>query len=270
MPTQMPSTGRPAATRSAMTGRRRAPRARPCRRRTRPRRARPARRPGGRRQVGADRRRRRRPGRAPVGGAQVARAVVEHHDPWAHRTHRRPPPATAGRRLTTLPWCWAPRRRCAGRARTASRSARATALNCASTTWWASGCGAGRPARSTDTCSVSRGGVAEGLPDVTGQAGRVVAPVPTMYGARAAGSSCTTYGRPDRSTAAWTSTSSSGTTALPYRVTPALSPSASPSAARARARCPPPCGERRCPGRRRSRRVRSNPPCRAIWCSMWS
>ena len=45
------------------------------------------------------------------------------------------------------------------------------------------------------------------------------------------GSSCTTYGRPDRSTAARTSTSSSGISADPKRRRPFLSPNASASAA---------------------------------------
>src|SRR3954470_4492458 len=39
---------------------------------------------------------------------------------------------------------------------TASRSARENALNCASTTWWASGTEPSRAARSTLTCRVSR------------------------------------------------------------------------------------------------------------------
>src|SRR4029453_150974 len=39
---------------------------------------------------------------------------------------------------------------------TASRSRRGKALNCASTTWWASGLPPSRAARSTLTCSVTR------------------------------------------------------------------------------------------------------------------
>ena len=61
------------------------------------------------------------------------------------------------------------------------------------------------------------------------------------------GSSCTRYGRPDRSTAACTSASSSGTSASPNRRMPALSPSAwRERLRRARSRCPRPCGARRC------------------------
>src|SRR5215831_5313184 len=48
-----------------------------------------------------------------------------------------------------------------------------------------------------------------------------------MSGAMPSGSLCTQYGRPDRSTAALASVSSSGTTASPNLVMPALSPSAS-------------------------------------------
>ena len=58
---------------------------------------------------------------------------------------------------------------------------------------------------------------------------RLVGYTGPMYGA-SVGSSCTTYGRPDRSTATCTSTSSSGTIALPNRRMPALSPSASANA----------------------------------------
>src|SRR5215467_4070797 len=51
-----------------------------------------------------------------------------------------------------------------------------------------------------------------------------------MSGAMPSGSECTTYGRPDTSTAARASVSSSGTTASPNRLMPALSPRASRSA----------------------------------------
>src|SRR6185437_1972520 len=73
----------------------------------------------------------------PLRGAQIARPVVEHHD-IGHRM-----PFVLG---TSVPPVSA----------TACRSARATALNWASTTWCASGWAPGRDARSTDTCSVIR------------------------------------------------------------------------------------------------------------------
>ena len=87
-----------------------------------------------------------------LGGAQVARAVVEHAPP----APRSATGALGGRHAST-----------AGRVDRAARSARATALNCASTTWW---CGP-RPAASTRTCRVIRA-CGPATPRRAGSAGR--------------------------------------------------------------------------------------------------
>ena len=124
MPTQMPSTGRAggqplgddllAAGRAA---------ARSCTRRTRRRRARPGRRrrsaaSAGRRSP----RRRRRPAAARAGPSAGCPS-----------RSRAPRPAAGG--LTGRPWCWGWRRAARGSGAAAARSARANALNCASTMW---------------------------------------------------------------------------------------------------------------------------------------
>src|SRR5207248_2529076 len=192
------------------------------------------------------------PGQRPLRRAQVAGPVVEHHHPGRHYST----PFVLG----TAP----PARRSYP---TAWRSARATALNCASTTWCASGCAPGRDARSTDTCSVI---LAVCPKDSHTCRVRLVGYTGPAYGASPDGSSCTTYGRPDRSTAACTSTSSSGTSAEPNRTTPALSPNAS---AKAVPRASAVSSTVWWASTSRSPTVdtrRSNPPCRPSCASMWS
>ena len=138
---------------------------------------------------------------------------------------------------------------------TASRSARATALNWASTTWWAL-----RPA-STRTCRRDLRRRRRSTPRCAGSA--------TCRTCRSArrprGSACTTYGRPDRSTAACTRASSSGTSASPKRRMPALSPSASRSAWPTASAVSSTVW---CASTSRSpavRTVRSKPPCLPSW-----
>ena len=239
IPTQMPSTGRPRRPGRRSPARRPARRCRPCRRRTHPPPVPPGRRPGGRVEVGGDR----------DLGADPLERSAERSCPTRSRAHASPepawqqdarrPPGPAEPASTTA--CGAPGSAATrppssprdgdsttgsahstplvlgtppprGSIATASRSARATALNCASTTWCGVGCGTRAGGPQHRTCRVSRAAWPERLPDVPGHRGRVDR---ADVRAPAAGSSCTTYGRPDRSTAACTSTSSSGISAPP-------------------------------------------------------
>ena len=125
------------------------------------------------------------------------------------------------------PWCSAPRPPAdPGPPRPAAPGPRA--LNWASTMW----CGS-RPASTRDV-QAQVGVEGERLQHVPGQrAGVGHAPEPVGGRRRSArtpgrrGSPvCTQYGRPDTSTTAWASASSSGTSASPNRRMPRLSPSA--------------------------------------------
>src|ERR1700761_5106893 len=84
------------------------------------------------------------------------------------------------------------------------------------------------------------------------------------------GSSWTTYGRPDRSTAAWTRVSSSGIRLLPNRVIPALSPSASRRAWPTAIDVSSTVWWASISTSPLARTVRSRPPCLPSWLSMWS
>ena len=153
-PRRCPSTGRPPASAPAdQLGPVHRAQPRPCRRRTRRRRARRGRRPPARR-----RGRTSTTTSAPAGAdPRRGRAGTDRAGSPTRSRGRRP----CGR-SRACPWWTGPRSR-AGRSPTASRSARANALNCASTTWWAL-----RP-DSTRTCSAICAREGERLEDVPGQ-----------------------------------------------------------------------------------------------------
>ena len=286
MPTQIPSTGRPPATRSRDD---RSPAATasdpPCRpRRRRRREPRARRRPQRRSRSAVTVTSRAGPGQRPLGRAQVARAVVEDDDlavPLLGQTgtagcrcprlltrvrRRRSPSrsccAASTALVTARPWCdGMPATR--GSSATASRSARATALNCASTMWCAS-----RPpstpdvqrdARAVQRRSRRRAGSASSR-----TAGRWSAACPP---ARRAPGTAGRTGRPRTCASA----SSSGTSASPNRRMPGLVAERLRGTPRpARSRCPRPCGGRRSRRSPLVRTVRSKPPCLPSWDSMWS
>src|SRR5690606_29906929 len=163
---------------------------------------------GGHLDVGAD------PLQRPLRRPQVPRAVVQDGDrlPLGTRGHRAP--LVDGTPLTR------------GSGSTACRSARATALYCASVMW----CGS-RP-YSVRTCSAIRALNASDsntcrLITVWYGAADPAMVNSTMYSGSPV---CTKYGRPDRSTAACASASSIGMNASPNRRMPFLSRSACPSA----------------------------------------
>ena len=206
MPTHTPNTGRPVADEVADRAIQAAlAPARGCTRRTR-------------RRPGSPARRRRRPRRAP----------------WSRRRCRPParslatrsggcPCRSRGRRsIRDEPSQRSLRARASSPAPVrlhASPSAFAIALNSASTTWWGE-----RPDRKR-TCSVICAVVANAR---TKSSTSPVSNVPIISAGMS--TSCTTNGRPDRSSATSTAASSSGTVIDANRRIPALSPSASASA----------------------------------------
>ena len=147
-----------------------------------------------------------------------------HEEPALSRDARRSERATATRMLTARPWCW-DCRRCAGPPHgLAQRPGHGLELRLDDVV----GVGA-RPDRTQHlTCRVIRAVWPNDSQMWRVRRGRVHRPDRTA--AMPGGSSCTRYGRPDRSTATCTSASSSGTSALPNRRMPALSPSASANA----------------------------------------
>ena len=227
--------------------------ARPCTPRTRRRRAAPRRR---RRAisagVGGERGRRRpRCSQRLLRRVQVADAVVEHRD---QRSRSLPPP------LTARPWSTARR---ADSTRTASRRQRARPLNVASMMWCTL-----RPRRRL-TCSVMPAFVANDDTACSASWGSNAGlPSGRLSGI---GTSHATNGRPDRSsgdldraprragTARWRSGGR-----RPCRRAPRGTPR------RARSPRPRPCGGCRCAGRPSACTVRSKPPWRPSWSSMWS
>ena len=157
--------------------------------------------------------------------AQVARAVVDERDAITATPFVRD--AAAAR----------------DRARQAARSASATALKAASATWWSSSPVA------RDVQADPRPRRAKRVEEVRHEARRHAA----RRGSPQRRARCAAMPRPERSTVASASASSSGARAEPKRRTPdAVAERAGRAPRRARSRSPRRCGARRSRGRRRS------------------
>ena len=219
---------------------------------------------------------------APDAGHDQAVGVQRGRRVGGQGDRRRRPARARARRSGGCPSRSRGRRRCVdgseralgGRARpvsrgssaTASRSARASALNCASTRW----CGS-RPA-STRTCSASwawtratrrRAGSATEVPGPVA-ADRDVRLALGLAGVHAVGPAGHVDGGLHERLVERHGGVAEPADARPCRRAPRAAPG------RARSRCPRRCGGRRCGCRRRCWTVRSTSACRPNAVSMWS